>query len=381
MPLVSEFQPVAAAAGLRLKHHVSRFAVRTDFRLLTRILRTFSNACRYTDSGGAADRRAQHAGALRIEVWDTGRESPEELQAIFLEFNQLGIGRSTKRSGWAGLAIVDRIANMLDYPVLVRSRPGRGSVFSIDVPLADASPRERIATPVSLLQLGDPLPGRRLLVIDNEESILLSMTALLEQWAAKCSRLPTRRAPLALDGRAPDAVLADYHLDGGLTGWDVVLTVRERFGQALPVVMITADRSDECRQQLQGCGVPVSEQAGQARQDALGAQPSARRQFIRGGAGSELNPIWSSFSSGLPARLRSMKAYLHLLLVLLLSLALPLNGMAASQLSATPCQMQKDAPGGRAPRPYGARRMKTATRTRAIRCATAGISARPAARL
>ena len=93
------------------------------------------------------------------------------MQAIFLEFNQLGIGRSTKRSGVGlGLAIVDRIANMLDYPVLVRSRPGRGSVFSIDVPLADASPRERIATPVSLPQLGDPLPGRRLLVIDNEEA-------------------------------------------------------------------------------------------------------------------------------------------------------------------------------------------------------------------
>lgn len=181
------------------------------------------------------------------------------MQAIFLEFNQLGIGRSTKRSGVGlGLAIVDRIANMLDYPVLVRSQPGRGSVFSIDVPLADASPRERIATPVSLPQLGDPLPGRRLLVIDNEESILLSMTALLEQWGCEVlTATDTQSALLALDGRAPDAVLADYHLDGGLTGWDVVLTVRERFGQALPVVMITADRSDECRQQLQGCGVPV----------------------------------------------------------------------------------------------------------------------------
>ncbi len=261
LPLVSEFQPVAAAAGLRLKHHVPRFAVRTDFRLLTRILRNFlSNACRYTDSGGVLIGARKHAGALRIEVWDTGRGiPPEELQAIFLEFNQLGIGRSTKRSGVGlGLAIVDRIANMLDYLVLVRSRPGRGSVFSIDVPLADASPRERIATPVSLPQLGDPLPGRRLLVIDNEESILLSMTALLEQWGCEVlTATDTQSALLALDGRAPDAVLADYHLDGGLTGWDVVLTVRERFGQALPVVMITADRSDECRQQLQGCGVPV----------------------------------------------------------------------------------------------------------------------------
>ena len=101
----------------------------------------------------------KHASALRIEVWDTGRGIPEGCRRSS-RFNQLGIGRSTKRSGVGlGLAIVDRITNMLDYPVLVRSRPGRGSVFSIDVPLADASPRERIATPVSLPQLGDPLRG------------------------------------------------------------------------------------------------------------------------------------------------------------------------------------------------------------------------------
>ena len=118
-----------------------------------------------------ADRRAQTCRRAAHRGLGHRKGIPEELQAIFLEFNQLGIGRSTKRSGVGlGLAIVDRIANMLDYPVLVRSRPGRGSVFSIDVPLADASPRERIATPVSLPQLGDPLPGRRLLVIDNERA-------------------------------------------------------------------------------------------------------------------------------------------------------------------------------------------------------------------
>ncbi|WP_313478765.1 PAS domain-containing hybrid sensor histidine kinase/response regulator [Stutzerimonas kunmingensis] len=261
LPLVSEFQSVAAAAGLQLKHYIPRVAIKTDFRLLTRILRNFlSNACRYTDQGAVLVGARMRAGALRIEVWDTGRGIPEEeLQAIFLEFNQLGIGRSAKRSGVGlGLAIVDRIASMLGYQVLVRSMPGRGSVFSIDVPLAEAMPRERVAAPAIVPQLGDPLPGRRLLVIDNEESILLSMAALLEQWG--CTVLTAtdeQSAMTALDGVAPDAILADYHLDHGLTGWDVVLAVRGRFNQALPVVMITADRSDQCRQQLQGCGVPV----------------------------------------------------------------------------------------------------------------------------
>ncbi|MCQ2035312.1 hybrid sensor histidine kinase/response regulator [Stutzerimonas kunmingensis] len=261
LPLVSEFQSVAAAAGLQLKHYIPRVAIKTDFRLLTRILRNFlSNACRYTDQGCVLVGARMRAGALRIEVWDTGRGIPEEeLQSIFLEFNQLGIGRSAKRSGVGlGLAIVDRIASMLGYQVLVRSKPGRGSVFSIDVPLAEAMPRERVAAPAVVPQLGDPLPGRRLLVIDNEESILLSMAALLEQWGCTVVTATDEQSALtALDGVAPDAILADYHLDHGLTGWDVVLAVRGRFNQALPVVMITADRSDQCRQQLQGCGVPV----------------------------------------------------------------------------------------------------------------------------
>lgn len=261
LPLVSEFQSVAAAAGLQLKHYIPRVAIKTDFRLLTRILRNFlSNACRYTDQGCVLVGARMRAGALRIEVWDTGRGIPEEeLQSIFLEFNQLGIGRSAKRSGVGlGLAIVDRITSMLGYQVLVRSKPGRGSVFSIDVPLAEAMPRERVAAPAVVPQLGDPLPGRRLLVIDNEESILLSMAALLEQWGCTVVTATDEQSALtALDGVAPDAILADYHLDHGLTGWDVVLAVRGRFNQALPVVMITADRSDQCRQQLQGCGVPV----------------------------------------------------------------------------------------------------------------------------
>ncbi|MCD1607741.1 NahK/ErcS family hybrid sensor histidine kinase/response regulator [Stutzerimonas kunmingensis] len=261
LPLVSEFQSVAAAAGLQLKHYIPRVAIKTDFRLLTRILRNFlSNACRYTDQGCVLVGARMRAGALRIEVWDTGRGIPEEeLGSIFLEFNQLGIGRSAKRSGVGlGLAIVDRIASMLGYQVLVRSKPGRGSVFSIDVPLAEAMPRERVAAPVVVPQLGDPLPGRRLLVIDNEESILLSMAVLLEQWGCTVvTATDEQSAVTALDGIAPDAILADYHLDRGLTGWDVVLAVRARFNQALPVVMITADRSDQCRQQLQGCGVPV----------------------------------------------------------------------------------------------------------------------------
>ena len=261
LPLVSEFQPVAEAAGLQLAHFIPRYAINSDFRLLTRILRNFlSNACRYTDSGRVLLGARRRGGALRIEVWDTGRGIPaDQLQSIFLEFNQLGVRRAAERSGVGlGLAIVDRIASMLDYRVLVRSRPGRGSVFSIDVPLAESAPSHACAAPTFAPQLGDPLPGRRLLVLDNETSILHSMAALLAQWGCEVvTAVDAEDAMAGLAGVAPDIILADYHLDQDATGWDAALALRAHFAAQIPLVMITADRSDQCRRQLQGFGVPV----------------------------------------------------------------------------------------------------------------------------
>ncbi|MCQ4325612.1 hybrid sensor histidine kinase/response regulator [Stutzerimonas stutzeri] len=261
LPLVSEFQPVAAAAGLQLAHYIPQCAIRSDFRLLTRILRNFlSNACRYTDRGRVLLGARRRGDSLRIEVWDTGRGiAADQLQSIFLEFNQLNVERAAERRGVGlGLAIVERIANMLDYRIQVRSQPGRGSVFSIEVPLAEGLPRGGGEVLVSKPQLGDPLPGRRLLVVDNELSILHSMAALLGQWGCEVLTATDEAAALeALQGRAPELILADYHLDRGTTGWEVAQSLRVRFGQAIPVVMITADRSDQCRKQLQGFGVPV----------------------------------------------------------------------------------------------------------------------------
>lgn len=261
LPLVSEFQSVAQAEGLAFDHYVPAYALRTDFRLLTRILRNFlSNACRYTDQGRVLLGARRRGEAVRIEVWDSGRGiEADQLQSIFLEFNQLGVQRAAERAGVGlGLAIVDRIASMLDYRVQVRSRPGRGSVFSIDVPIAEMPTPLPSGLPNTAPVLGDPLPGRRLLVLDNELSILHSMAALLQQWGCEVLTATDEEGALtALDGSPPDVILADYHLDQGVTGWDVVSALQAHFGFPIPVVMVTADRSDQCRRQLQGLGVPV----------------------------------------------------------------------------------------------------------------------------
>ena len=128
---VSEFQSVAEATGLDLRARIGDFAVLTDLRLMTRILRNFlSNACRYTERGSILLGARRRGAMLRLEVWDTGRGiAADRLDSIFLEFNQLDVGRAADRKGVGlGLAIVERIAKILGYPVLVRSQIGRAHV-------------------------------------------------------------------------------------------------------------------------------------------------------------------------------------------------------------------------------------------------------------
>ncbi|WP_152223602.1 NahK/ErcS family hybrid sensor histidine kinase/response regulator [Pseudomonas sp. SCB32] len=260
-PLASEFDSVARAAGLQLRTRVPELRVRTDAHLVSRILRNFlSNACRYTQQGGvllAARRRGER---VRLEVWDTGRGIPaDQLLAIFREFNQLDVGRAAERQGVGlGLAIVERIAGLLGCEVQVRSTPGRGSLFAIEIPLADELPVRQAAPTAPRQSTGDPLPGRRLLVIDNEETILYSMSALLGQWGCEVlTATDLESAEAALGSRVPDIVIADYHLDYGQTGCQVVKALRDKYATSIPAVMITADRSDECRRALQRLDIPL----------------------------------------------------------------------------------------------------------------------------
>ncbi|MDO9345959.1 ATP-binding response regulator [Pseudomonas pergaminensis] len=259
-PLVSEFQSVAQATGLNLRVHTGPYAISTDLRLLTRILRNFlSNACRYTDEGCILLGARKRGDSLRLEVWDTGRGiAADRLQAIFLEFNQLDVGRAADRKGVGlGLAIVERIAEILRYPIAVRSWPGRGSMFSIEVPLSADMPLPISQLPVQPTT-GNPLPGRRLLVIDNEVSILESMRALLGQWGCDVVTATDQAgALLALQGRAPELILADYHLDHGVVGCAVIKHLREHFEQKIPAVIITADRTDQCRRALRRLEAPL----------------------------------------------------------------------------------------------------------------------------
>jgi PAS domain S-box-containing protein len=260
-PLVDEFSGAAEVAGLRLRACLGDWAVHTDYRLLSRILRNLlSNAIRYTPQGGVLIGCRKQGDYLSIQVWDSGRGiAPEYFQAIFHEFNQLPQAQGSRRKGVGlGLAIVDRIATLLDAPIEVRSEVGRGSMFAVKVPLAHTRPAMPQASAAVIGRLAEPLSERCLLVVDNEEIILSSMHGLLSQWGADVVLATSvSEALAALGERVPDAILVDYHLDDGETGDHAVEQLRAHFNHCVPALMITADRSEHCQLALRELDIPV----------------------------------------------------------------------------------------------------------------------------
>src|SRR5574337_1071381 len=245
-----EFAPLARGKGLDLKFVKTALAVRTDKRLMRRLLQNLvSNAVKYTPRGRVLIGCRRLAGALRIEVWDTGLGIPAEAQrAVFGEFQRLDQAARMARGLGLGLSIVERLGRVLGHGVGLRSRAGKGSVFFVTAPLgertAKAAPEAARAAPAG----DEPLRGLKVLAIDNEPRVLEGMRALLKRWgcaAATAVDLAAARAALAAFG-APDVIVADYHLDEG-DGIAAILAVRRDFGQDIPAILATADRGPEAR--------------------------------------------------------------------------------------------------------------------------------------
>ncbi|MEH6625949.1 MAG: NahK/ErcS family hybrid sensor histidine kinase/response regulator [Motiliproteus sp.] len=255
--LRTEFKPVAKKAGLRLTVVASQAIVHSDSRLLMRILRNLlSNAIRYTPKGRILLGCRRQQGRLRIIICDTGPGIPEDRQQdIFREFQQLeNFVRGRDKGVGLGLAIVERISHMLEHPVRLSSVVGKGSCFSVIVPLSEQ--QSLVASNNQQPAMASDLTGARILVIDNEEAITHSMQVLLQEWGALTTAAEdTAQALYACRQQLPDIILADYHLEHDLTGLHVLDQIYADIGQLPPTIMITADRSDEVRQLFQQRGL------------------------------------------------------------------------------------------------------------------------------
>ncbi|MGH8355340.1 MAG: NahK/ErcS family hybrid sensor histidine kinase/response regulator, partial [Pseudomonas sp.] len=257
--LAVEFRQVAASERLQLDFIPCSALVRSDIQLLARILRNLlSNAIRYTPSGRILLGCRRRRQSLSIEVWDTGIGiAADKLGEIFQEFKRGEGPRPHQDRGLGlGLAIVEKIARMLGHRIRVTSQPGRGSLFAIEVPQAmRAAPlREEPSAPEQVLAR---LQGARVWVLDNDAAICAGMRTLLEGWGcAVVTALSEEDLARQVDNfhAEADLLIADYHLDNGHNGVDLVAAVNARRATPLPALMITANYSNELKQQMRELG-------------------------------------------------------------------------------------------------------------------------------
>jgi Na+/proline symporter/signal transduction histidine kinase len=255
-----EFTPLAREKGLELTFVPSSLTVKSDRRLLRRLLQNLiSNAIKYTPKGRVLVGVRRRGERLRVEVYDTGLGIPQAQQRIiFREFHRLDEGAKVARGLGLGLSIVERIARVLDYRVELFSRAGRGSRFSVEVPVAAPITTSAPLQPPLRVDPGQ-LAGMTVLCIDNDPQILDGMDALLSGWGClvlKASDLGAAEAAAdRMVGRL-SGLLVDYHLDNA-NGIDAIVALRGRFGSELPAILITADRTLRVRDEARRHNIPV----------------------------------------------------------------------------------------------------------------------------
>ncbi|WP_447751802.1 PAS domain-containing hybrid sensor histidine kinase/response regulator [Pseudomonas nicosulfuronedens] len=252
-----EFRVLAQEHGIDFHVRGSKLRVESDIKLLRRVLQNFlTNAFRYAKGHVLLGVRRE-AGYLRLEVWDHGPGiPPDKLQVIFEEFKRLDSHQTRAEKGLGlGLAIADRLCKVLGHRLEVRSWPGKGSVFSVSVPLA----RQPAPAPLNGHKVETPeqLNGAQVLCVDNEDSILTGMNSLLTRWGCRVLTARSREECQALlEGDArPQLALIDYHLDDGELGTDLMAWLRTRLGEPVPGVVISADARPELVAQIHAAGL------------------------------------------------------------------------------------------------------------------------------
>jgi two-component system, sensor histidine kinase len=256
----TELAPLAADKRLTLRVLPTTAIIRSDPTLLERIVQNLvSNAIRYTERGKILVGGRARGQFLRIEVWDQGIGIPEDrLDDIFQEFYQVNnIERDRSQGLGLGLAIVQRLSNLLNYPVQVHSVLGRGSVFRVDVPLIGYNRQRNIG----FLKRADERPADHkglIVVIEDEVIILRGLKLVLEEWGyAVLTATGEAEALECLNDHphGPDVIISDYRLRAGKTGTEAIRHLRARYGnRPIPSILITGDTGPERLKEAEASG-------------------------------------------------------------------------------------------------------------------------------
>ncbi|GAC04771.1 hybrid sensor histidine kinase/response regulator [Paraglaciecola chathamensis] len=254
--LANEYQQATSQYNIELRYVPSHIMVYSDSVLLARILRNFmSNAFRYAAKGKVllgCRRRGEH---VTLEVWDTGSGiAQNQLSEIFKEFKRLKSSQSAFGNGLGlGLAIVDKIASVLGHKINVHSELGKGSVFSVSVPIAATLEPLKPLTSTQFAVNPTDFSNYRIWLVDNDISVCEGMSRLLAGWGCKIITAVSLnelkdKVDIAYD--KVDILMVDYHLNDGELGLDVAQHINQIRRTALPTIMITANYSQSLKNEI-----------------------------------------------------------------------------------------------------------------------------------
>ncbi len=252
----TDFLPIAQEKKLKLVMLPSGLYVRTDRNLLRRLIQNLvSNAIKYTRQGKILVGVRRRGELAEIIVADSGIGIPgDDLNNVFNEFTRLAGGKQEAPGLGLGLSIVDRIARVLRIEIQAESHEGRGTRFSVLLPVTAAAAAPELTAANDTSSASHGLAGLHVICLDNDPRILAGMRSLLGGWGCLVETVSDPAELAAL--KRPDVLLADYHLDRE-TGLVAIAAARRIFGDDLFAVLITADRSTEVRAEAEQLDVTV----------------------------------------------------------------------------------------------------------------------------
>ncbi|MEP0175106.1 MAG: PAS domain-containing hybrid sensor histidine kinase/response regulator [Paraglaciecola sp.] len=254
-PLIDEFSMKAKEQGLDFRTRLTDCWVTSDKTSLYRIVQNLlSNAIKYTNTGKilitARIRTSIDDGqSVLLQVWDTGiGMAKSEQNKVFDDFYRVtehlvqGVG--------LGLGVVSRLKEKLDIPMTLRSKLGKGSCFSIILPIATPQP----FSPITLPAVKTDLAKLKVLCVDDIAENLDAISTLFEKWNILNSCVQTTYQAITVAAKfEPNALVVDYQLSDPENGLQLITKLREQMGKALPAILVTANREqsllEQCKQQ------------------------------------------------------------------------------------------------------------------------------------
>jgi PAS domain S-box-containing protein len=244
--LAEEFAPAAAAKNLSLEFSATQVVMSTDRTLFTQLLQNLiGNALKYTEQGHVRISQVEETDALVLKIEDSGVGIPgDKVERIFDEYYQIG-PQGTQRLGVGlGLAIVREVSRLLGYSVSVASTPGKGTCVSLRIPRhrllleTDAPAREHTDVTVTT-----GLTRCRIILLEDNDSVRMAteLFLTLEGFETRTAGTVADARVLLLDMQPGDVFITDYHLDGKLTGLDVLQQLRSQQGRDVPTILLSGD--------------------------------------------------------------------------------------------------------------------------------------------